>query len=127
MISNKSVDFGGATGQLCYIEQQTDTDPVIFGWLILAVGQKDFLVFSINTLPEHFARLRPLFESSFATISLRTAGAITAERKNKLDAGRDFLASLSPQLLREQVGVSQWFRIYQPGKTNQPETERGYS
>jgi hypothetical protein len=126
-ISNKSVDYGSVPGQLCYIEQQSGGEPVVFGWLIVTIGERDFLVFSLNTLPGHFPKLRSLIEASFGTISLRAGGAITAERKGRLESGQELLAGITPQKLREQVGVSQWFRFYKPAANNLPETERGYS
>jgi hypothetical protein len=127
MIANREVDYGGALGQLCFIEKRANDEPLIFGWLVITTGPRQFLVFSINALPSRFDRLKPLLESSFATISLRAAGEIDAERKTRIDAATQLLAGLTPAGLRSQVGVTQWFRIYIPATEKQREIERGYS
>lgn len=127
VLSNQDVDYGGVPGRLCFIEQKAAGESVVFGWLILTMGERDFLVFSVNMLPKDLPKFRPMLESSFRTISLRSGEAVAVERKTRLEAGSALLASITAQMLREQVGLSQWFRIYQPVTDKQPEIERGYS
>jgi hypothetical protein len=127
VLSNQDVDYGGVPGRLCFIEQNAADEKIAFGWLVLTMSERDFLVFSVNMLPRDLARFRPLLEASFRTISIRSGESVAMERKTRLDAGSALLNSITAQKLREQVGLSQWVRIYQPATDTQPETERGYS
>ncbi len=127
-ISNEPVTYGSVAGQLCYLEQAPPRgDPVVIGWLVLQGGPRTFVVFFIRTSPEHLPRLRPVFEASFATISLRSPEELAALRERRLEAGRAFIESLTPARLAPLAGLSQWFRIYRPGEGGATERELGYS
>jgi hypothetical protein len=129
VLANDPVVFGGLTGQLCYVQRSNDQgQSYITGWLVLPSGERTFLVFVIQTLPEHLAALRPLLASSFATIALRSSEELASERKVRLDAGRALVESITPQRLKTMIGLSQWYRIYAPVTLDgKPATERGYS
>ncbi|MCI0362503.1 MAG: hypothetical protein L0Y44_10050 [Phycisphaerales bacterium] len=129
LILNQSVDVNGLQGQLCYLEQPNDQGQLyVSGWLVLPHGMNLFLVCSINTLAEHLPRLRPLLDSSFNTIKLRSAEDLTQERESRLAAGRSLLESMTPQRLESLVGLNQWYRIYKPADAAGGKgAERGYS
>jgi hypothetical protein len=130
LLSNRPTTYGGVDGRLCYLQRTAqDKQQYASGWLILPTGESTFLVFAIQTLPEHLPKLQPLLEASFATIQLRTGAEVVADRKTKLDAGKALLTSIKPEDLRSLVGQKQWHRIYRPADASQgaAETELGYS
>lgn len=129
VISNAPFSAGPLLGQLCYVEQTGgDDQKFIAGWLLLPSGENQFMVFFLQTLPEHFERVRPLLEASFATIKLKSVDEIAAAKLARLDAGRAFLASVTPERLKALVGQSQWHRIYKPADPNTGESQEiGYS
>lgn len=129
VISNAAWSAGAVPGQLCYLQLEPRPDQkVVSGWLLLPTSESTFMVFSIQTLPEHLSRVRPLLEASLATVQLRSADDLAAERKAFLDAGSALLASFTPEKLKSLVGVQQWHRVYKPATApGMPDTEVGYS
>jgi hypothetical protein len=129
VVFNAAHKVGALSGQLCYL--RTEPRPgqkVISGWLLLPTSDRTFMVFSMQTLPEHLARVRPLLESSFATIQLRSAEELARERKALLDAGGALIESFKPEQLKALVGLQQWHRVYTPAQSQgSPDTEIGYS
>ena len=129
VISNEQFQAGSRQGQLCYIKRKLRGDQqVIAGWLLLPTGANTFMVFTMQTLPEHMPRMQPILETSFKTIELRNSDELSSERKSQLEAGREFIASITPDKLRSVIGLKQSFRIYSPaGPNGAGETEHGYS
>lgn len=127
VLDNEPVTYGQTPGQLCFLEQTSPSgETFVAGWLVLPRGRRTFVVFSIRTAPEHLPRLRPMLDASFSTISLRSDQEITRLREQRLEAGRRFLESVTPERLKSLVGRSQWFRIYRPNPVG-GEQELGYS
>ncbi|MCP3903315.1 MAG: hypothetical protein GY715_06735 [Planctomycetes bacterium] len=129
VISNEVVTIGPLTGQLCYVRQQsTGGEPVISGWLMLPLADRELLVFAIQTLPTDFGRTRALLGSSFSTIELTPLTDVAQARKAKLDAGRDFLAAATAERLRSLIGRERWYRYYMPAAVTgvATDTELGY-
>lgn len=132
VIANQAVTYAGRDGHLCYVERSSEQGQAyITGWLVLRTGPDVFMVFAMQTLPDHLPRLRQALEASFATIELRDLEEIASERVSRLEAGSAFIESLTPQRLRELVGQSQWHRIYRPAGAGAAaggaEQEIGYS
>ena len=127
VLDNEPVTYGQTPGQLCFLEQTSPSgETFVAGWLVLPRGPRTFVVFSIRTAPEQLPRLRPMLDASFSTISLRSHQEITRLREQRLEAGRRFLESATPERLKSLVGRSQWFRIYRPNPGG-GEQELGYS
>lgn len=128
VLDNKPMACNGRAGQLCYLERPGLNDqPYVTGWLILPVAQRTFMVFSLQTLPEHLKRIRPSLEAAYGTVVLRDSDEIAVERAAKLETGKQMLASLTPQKLKALVGQSQWLRVYSPpAKPGGLADERGY-
>ena len=127
-ISNRSAVYDGHHGQLCYIRQATGAgEEVIVGWLVLPFGEREFLVFALQTLPDGFGQVRALMEASFSTIRLRGVKEIVDERRIRLEAGKAFLDGLAEPRLRSLIGPGQWSRYYIPAATAESgrDTERG--
>lgn len=128
-ISNTAYTVGPHSGQLCYLRVEPRPDEqVISGWLLVPRGERTFMVFSLQTLPEHLPRVRPLIEASFATIQLRSAEDMASERQALLDSGRALIEACTPEKLKSLVGVKQWHRVFKPAATpGAADTEVGYS
>ncbi len=129
IVSNVPVVYGGRSGQLCYLRQSASSgQEIVTGWLILSTGSHDLLVFSLQILPDDLPRMRALLEASFSTIRLRDIEEIADERKIRLDAGRAFVDSLSPDQLRALIAPEQWYRYYKLDTSGAGggETEVGY-
>jgi len=115
IISNEPAVYAGRAGRLCYLRQTTGSgEAVVIGWLILPIGEREFLVCSLQTLPKEFPRVRPIIEASLATLRLRDVTEIVDERKARLDAGKAFLDGLTAERLRSLIGPGQWYRYYLP-------------
>jgi len=127
VIHNEPFLAGATIGHLAYIQQQAnENDSIISGWLILPAAPDVLLVFSILAMPEELPMLRNVLEQSFRTINLRSATELSLERRSRIEAGRSFLESITPDRLRSLIGTSQWSRIYIPD-TDSGEQEVGYS
>lgn len=128
VILNEATRYGGVDGRLFYVEESPPgVEPHITGFLILPIGDSLMLVFSILALPSELPSLQATFRSSFETIRLRSAAELSLQRRSRIDAGRDFLASITPERLRQLVGLELWTRLYRTGATPRDETEIGYS
>jgi hypothetical protein len=128
VITNRPVVYGQRAGQLCYIRQTSDGDEdIIVGWLILPFGEREFLVFALQTMPDGFAHVRGLLEASFSTVRLRDVQEIVDVRKTRLEAGEAFLDGLTEDRLRSLIRPGQWFRYYIPAAAAESgrDTERG--
>lgn len=130
VLSNGPTRYGDVDGRLCFLQRTSpDKQSYVTGWLVLPTGQSTFLVFAVQTLPEYLLKLRQTLNASFATIQLRTVREVVDLRKSRLDAGREFLASITPAKLKALTGQKQMNRIYRSAdsKASTPETEIGYS
>jgi hypothetical protein len=121
--------FGGAQGQLLYLEQTLDDEQrLVNGWLLLPTSARTFVTFAILTTAEYFPRIRPTLESSFSTIELRTNAELLDERQAQLERGRAVVETFTPQRLRSALTERHWFRIFRPAGPEQPgdEVEVGF-
>lgn len=115
VISNEPAAYAGRVGRLCYIRETIDeSTSVVHGWLVLEADQLNTLVFAMQMLPEAYDRMRPIIRSSFATLRVRSVSEISQARQDRLEAGKNFLDSLTPKRLEALLGQRQWFRYYQP-------------
>ncbi len=130
VIANQSVTPGNAEGHLCYLQQVSgsgrDAEPYISGWLILRASPDAFLVFSILSTPEAFPLLRTALDAGFETINLRSVAELSLERRSRIDAGRAFLESITPERLLPLMDTRQWARLYRIDSEGR-EIEVGYS
>jgi hypothetical protein len=130
VLKNQPYEAGGMAGHLAMIELKTAFDePYIQGWLILPAGTRVFLVFSVLTLPEALQAVEPVIHACWSTLRFRSAAELSLERRSRIDAGRDFLESITPDQLRRLDGRQIWTRIYRPAdpQRDRQETEIGYS
>ena len=129
VLANEPGRYGGTAGRLAYLEQTLDGGArVINGWLVVPTAHRTFLVFSIVTTADHFARLRPLLRASFSTIELLSKDAVVTRREARLARGRVIVDTLTPEALRSMVDQQQWYRIYEPAASGRwaDEVEVGY-
>jgi hypothetical protein len=118
--------WGGATGDLLVVEELgPDAPPVVNGWLVLPRGGLLFTVVTLSTTREYAAAARAALESSLSTLRFTDLGAVSAKRLSQLEAGDEFIKTLTPERLRELVGLDQWFRLHQPGRDG-ADREVGY-
>src|SRR5262245_10458883 len=91
IITNDPLTISGIPSQLCFLElTNKDGKQYVSGWLVVPNGKSTFVVFAMQTLPEHMSRLRPVFDASFATIELRSAEEVASTENARWEAGRRF-------------------------------------
>lgn len=131
VLANQPYEAGGRTGHFAMIEQQTAHDEsFVQGWLILPAGARVFLAISTLTLPEALDEVQPIFHACWSTLRFRSAAELSLRRRSRIETGREFLESLTPEQLKELDEKQLWTRIYRPADTqrhSQQETEVGYS
>ncbi|MDY7108341.1 MAG: hypothetical protein SYC29_06860 [Planctomycetota bacterium] len=128
VLANEPAHYDHRAGQLCYIRQRSEgEEEIIVGWLILPFGEREFLVFAIQTLPDGFDHVRPRLERSFSTLRLRDVKEIVDVRKIRLEAGRAFLEGVDEADLRDLIRPGRWLRYYIPAASAESgrDTERG--
>jgi hypothetical protein len=103
---------GAEPGQLLYARQETDTTPVISGWLVLPHAPATFIVVTIIADPATFDEVRPLLDTSFATIRLKSRAEVVAEADTRLIAGRSFVQTISRERLEKCIHPIVHYRIY---------------
>lgn len=129
ILANEPRRYGDVDGQLLYLEQTLETEAKVSnGWLILPTSPQTFLVFFIVTGADHFGRLRPVFDASFATIKLRSPNEMMERRRARLAQGQAIIKTFSPDRLRSVLGQLMWYRIYQPAASGNrdDDIELGY-
>lgn len=127
VLLNEAHAAGGLTGQMCYLERTTkDGQNVVTGWLVLPVEKAEFLVFAMQTVPDNYALMKAVWESSFATLDMRSKAQIANQINDRMRAGYELLQTITPDKLKTLVGQKQWSRIYKPGP-NGTATEVGYA
>lgn len=129
ILANEPRQYGGINGHLLYLQQTLDDRrSVVNGWLVLPTSEQTFLVFSLMTRAEDFARLRPVFDGSFATIELRGREALAEQRKQELERGRTLVRSFTPEALKGLAGFQRWYRIFRPAVSGRQadDTEVGF-
>lgn len=115
LLSRESPQYGAVDARLCYIQPNLSSGgKAINGWLVLPSGRSSLIVVTILCMPEFFPDLKPLLDRSFSTIVLKTEEQRRLEQRARIEVGREFLASLTPQKLRSLTGLRQWFRTYRP-------------
>jgi hypothetical protein len=132
VLLNEPRTVSGLQGHVCFLDRVTpDAEPekrerFISGWLVLPIASDEFMVFAVQTLPEHFAAMKPVFEACFNTIALRSRDEVRSEQLRRLENGLTVLKSLTRENLHQLVGSKQWTRIYKPPTAaGQPSEEVG--
>jgi hypothetical protein len=128
VIDSGPSDHDGRPGHRCFVRHASGGTELVNGWFILTLSEWESLVFSMQALPETFTTVRPLLESSLATIRIRNAGEVADERQARLDAARQILGTIGTEQLARLVGRSAWYRYYLPAAASPDgkETELGY-
>ncbi len=132
VLVNEARTISGIDGWMCFLDRQTreterhESERFISGWLVLPIAQGEFMVFAVQTLPEQYETLRPIFEACFGTIALKTREQALTERAERLKNGYELLKAVSPEQLKALCGYKQWSRIYKPADNpGTPSTEFG--
>lgn len=127
LISTDITHHGDLRGAICFVNRflPPNNQKVVNGWLVIPNGRYSALVFNISLMPELEERIRPLLESSFATIKVKTVEERSLGQRSRIENGRTLIDSITPAQLRELVGLKQWFRSYRPAskERNTPNTE----
>ncbi len=129
ILTNEARTVGSVTGQMLYVQQTLDDQkPLVSGWLFLPTSARSFVVLTVLTTAEGFARLRPVFDASFATIELRSLEELERQRKARYERARAIVVTFSPDKLRSLLGQKQWYRIYRPSASGRvaDDTEVGF-
>ncbi|MGP1346894.1 MAG: hypothetical protein ACTS3F_09560 [Phycisphaerales bacterium] len=111
---------GDLSGSRAYLEVPGSGTAVASGYAVFRLGNREFLMFQIDSEPEGFARSRAVFETIIAASTFnRPDPEEQAERAASLAAGERFLEGLTAQDLEAALpsGVV-LLRLYEPAKTN---------
>ena len=124
LLVNKTTGYAGVEGRLCFIERtQTDGSSLVTGWLILPSGRSSFLIFTVLIISDFYPQFRPVLESSFSTIQIKSDEVRSREHISRIENGKRFLESITRERLEALVGLRQWFRSYQPAPSNRTTVE----
>lgn len=124
VLVNKATGYAGVEGRLCFIQRtQADGKSIVTGWLILPSGQASFLIFTVLIVPDFYPEIRPILESSFSTIQIKSEETLSLEHLARIENGKNLLQSITPERLKALVGLRQWFRTYQPASAKRGTSE----
>lgn len=106
------------TGRFCCVEEERtasgedDGTGVVVGWAILPLGGDLLLVVSLQADRAAFDdRVLPRARALLASIRTTDLSEITAERRERLEAGAGVLALLTPERLRGMADPARWYRL----------------
>ena len=126
VLENRPQVVAGLTSQLCYLERTTkEGDSVVTGWLVLPLADDQFMVFAMQAVPDTYTSMKPIWETSFATIDMRSQAQVANERNARVYAGQEMLRTFTPEKLKALTGQKQWSRIHKPNGPGKGSTEVG--
>jgi hypothetical protein len=115
-LRNEARTIGGQPARILY----TATDlgegvTAIQGWLVIQLGEFDFIVATVISSAVDFPSADPLLERCFATIGFEGLRELATARNARIEAGARLLASITPERVR-QVADGSWrlFRTTRP-------------
>ena len=117
LISNERTQIDNRTSQLCYVrETSAQGDDIVSGWLFVPTNETlaVYMVFSVHIKAAHADRVKPILEMSFDTIRLQDITEVRQATKARLDAGKMLLRSLSPDRLKQLIGVNRVLSLLSP-------------
>ncbi len=124
LLVTKTTGYGGVEGKLCFIQRtQADGQSLVTGWLILPSGRASYLVFTVLIIPDFYPQFRPVLESSFSTIQIKSDEVRSLEHMSRIENGKRFLKSITRERLESLIGLRQWFRTYKPASQDRTTVE----
>ena len=124
LLVTKTTDYGEVEGKLCFIQRtQTDGKSLVTGWLILPSGRASYLVFTVLIIPDFYPQFRPVLESSYSTIQIKSDEVRSLENMSRIENGKRFLKSITRERLESMIGLRQWFRTYKPASPDRTTVE----
>lgn len=117
VLRNDARTIGGQAARVLY----TSTDlgsgvTAIQGWLVIQLGEFDFIVVSVISSGVDFPAADPLLDQCFATIGFEDLRAVAAARNARVEAGALMLATITPERMRKAADGS--WRLY---RTTRPD------
>jgi hypothetical protein len=127
VISNAPIAVDNLDGQLLWTSTDLGEGIVaVQGWLVIQIGEFDFLVASALCAGPQFPEARPALEACFASISLEDRRQVASDRSERLRRGNAVLGALTPAALRELCTAEpRMYRVYAPDESGR-EQEIGY-
>lgn len=113
--------IGGLKAARGYIGQSADPNFPVTGYTILQTDPKQYVLFQFATPLANFPTTRTIFEAITATARFPDRLEKNEERADLIQAGHDFLASLTPEELESVLDDKPVFvRVYRPSPTGSP-------
>jgi hypothetical protein len=117
VLRNESRTIGAQPARMLY----TSTDlgsgvTAVQGWLVIQLGDFDFIVASVISSGVDFPAADPLLEQCFATIGFEDLRAVAVARNARVEAGATLLAAITPERMRAAADGS--WRLY---RTTRPD------
>ena len=100
LLSDRPTKICGLPARFFWLSTPTGDIRAISGWFILQTGIGEFMVFSILTTEKDFAYAEAVIDTAVVTIDIRDMSAVQKERADRLQAGADFLKSITPERLK---------------------------
>ncbi|MBU3729196.1 MAG: hypothetical protein FGM37_08125, partial [Phycisphaerales bacterium] len=117
ILRNEPRTIGGQPARILYTSTDLgDGVTAIQGWLVVQLGEFDFIVASVISSGVDFPSADPLLEQCFATIGFEDLKQIAASRNARVEEGARMLATLTPDRLRQAADGS--WRLY---RTTRPD------
>lgn len=117
VLRNEARTIGGQPARILY----TSTDlgngvTAIQGWLVIQLGEFDFIVASVISSGIDFRAADPLLEQCFATIGFEDLRQLAASRNARVEAGARLLGTITPERMKA-IADGSW-RLY---RTTRPD------
>jgi hypothetical protein len=127
VLRNEPRTIGGQPARILYTSTELGSGvTAIQGWLVIQLGEFDFIVATVISSGIDFPSADPLLEQCFATIGFEDLKQIAASRNARVESGARLLAAITPERMRAAADGS--WRLY---RTTRPDasgamTEVGY-
>lgn len=98
-----------------------DGEREVRGYTVFKPYADQFVVFEFVAPEASWAKSRPIYELTVATVSFEDPSATESSRRAAVAAGRALIDQFTPELyLKSLPGQQQWFRLCKPAPTGAP-------
>ncbi len=128
----RNLAAGTLRGERVYLEFPAlrDKPALVRGFTVFRVEPRKFVIFDLMTELEHFARARPLYETTVGTLDVSTLDNQAQKRARAIKNSQRVMGWLTPERLRELAEryPERWERLHTPAASGDEmdDSEHGY-
>ncbi|TVQ60532.1 MAG: hypothetical protein EA379_07860 [Phycisphaerales bacterium] len=102
-----------------------DNSVLVEGYTVFQSERERFIVFKLETSPEHYAKGRAAYEAVVDTATFPDASEVSAERAAAIRAGERLLRGLEYEDYLEALPErAEWRRLFRPAASGNPDEDR---